>query len=160
MLSPDNILQISKAEVSTHELYAGPLAPVASGPLDLRMGVGTKLLRCGTCGEGLEGCVGHFGHARLSVPIYHIGYFKHLLLILKMVCKYCYHVLLPREELEGGLVRMRRVEHNYIARVALFRKIFKEASKNLKCPHCERRNPVVQKLPKVCGKIEVRHSVL
>jgi DNA-directed RNA polymerase beta' subunit len=53
VLSPDNILQISKAEVSTHELYAGPLAPVACGPLDLRMGVGTKLLRCGTCGEGL-----------------------------------------------------------------------------------------------------------
>jgi protein-disulfide isomerase len=55
---------------------------------------------------------------------------------------------------------MRRVEHNYIARLALFKKIFKEASKNLKCPHCDKRNPVVQKLAKISGKIEVRHSVL
>ena len=55
---------------------------------------------------------------------------------------------------------MKKLEHNYIARLALFRKIFKEASKNLKCPHCDRRNPVIQKLAKICGKIEVKHSVL
>ena len=55
---------------------------------------------------------------------------------------------------------MKKLEHNYIARLALFRKIFKEASKNLKCPHCDRKNPVIQKLAKICGKIEVKHSVL
>jgi hypothetical protein len=55
---------------------------------------------------------------------------------------------------------MKKLEDNYIYRLVLFKKIFKEASKNLKCPHCDRRNPVVQKLAKICGKIEVRHSVL
>jgi hypothetical protein len=77
-----------------------------------------------------------------------------------MVCKYCYNVLLERKELESYILKMRKIENNYISRLVLFKKIFKEASKNFKCPHCERRNPVVQKLAKVCGKIEVRHGVL
>jgi DNA-directed RNA polymerase III subunit RPC1 len=104
--------------------------------------------------------VGHFGHVKLDLPIYHIGFFKHLIVVLKMVCKYCYQVLLSRKDIEANLAKMRRLEHNYIQRLALFKKIFKEASKNLKCPHCDRRNPVIQKLAKICGKIEVRHSVL
>ena len=77
-----------------------------------------------------------------------------------MVCKYCFHVLLDRKELEAYTVKMKRLEHNYIARLVLFKKIFKEASKNLKCPHCDRKNPVIQKLAKICGKIEVKNSVL
>lgn len=153
-------MEISKAEITNAELYNGPLKPVENGPLDLRLGVGTKLLRCMTCGEGLEGCVGHFGHVELDLPIYHIGFFKHLIQILKMVCKYCYHVLLPRKDLEAALQKMRKLEHKYIERQQAFKKIFKEASKNLNCPHCNRRNPVVQKLAKVAGKIEVRHGVL
>lgn len=48
---------------------------------------------------------------------------------------------------------MKKLEHNYIARSTLFKKIFKEASKNLKCPHCRLTNPVIQKLAKVNGKI-------
>ena len=55
---------------------------------------------------------------------------------------------------------MKKIENNYIARSALFKKIFKEASKNLKCPHCRQMNPVIQKLAKISGKIEVRHAML
>lgn len=77
-----------------------------------------------------------------------------------MICKSCYQVLLPRQEIDSYLSKMRKLEHNYIHRQALFKKIFKEASKNLKCPHCDIKNPVVQKLAKICGKIEVRHSVM
>lgn len=104
--------------------------------------------------------MGHFGHLKLGLPIYHIGFFKHLIQILKMVCKHCYNVLLPAKEIEAALGRLRRNEHNYITRLALFKKSFKEASKNLNCPHCGRKNPVVQKLAKICGKIEVRDGIL
>lgn len=77
-----------------------------------------------------------------------------------MVCKYCYNVLLPQSEIDNYLRKMKKLEHSYITRLAFFKKIFKEASTNLKCPHCDKRNPVVQKLAKISGKIEVRHSVL
>jgi DNA-directed RNA polymerase beta' subunit len=53
VLSATSIMEISKAEITNAELYNGPLKPVENGPLDLRLGVGTKLLRCLTCGEGL-----------------------------------------------------------------------------------------------------------
>ena len=53
-----------------------------------------------------------------------------------------------------------KLEKNYIARLALFKRIFKDASKNKLCPHCQKFNPVVQKVPKVAGKIEIRHPTL
>lgn len=125
ILAPTDILHLSKAEIRVPELYSGALAPVANGPIDSRMGVGTKLLRCSTCGNDLQDCIGHFGHTKLCLPIYHIGYFKHLLVILKMVCKYCYKVLLDEETTKQYLIKMKRVENNYIARSALFKTIFK-----------------------------------
>jgi hypothetical protein len=70
-----------------------------------------------------------------------------------MVCKYCYNVLLEKSELENYILKMKKLEHNYITRLVLFKKIFKEASKNLKCPHCDKKNPVIQKLAKISGKI-------
>ena len=48
---------------------------------------------------------------------------------------------------------MKKIENNYITRQALFKKIFQEASKNFKCPHCDKINPTIQKLPKISGKI-------
>lgn len=109
MLSSINVLQISHAEITTPDLYESVSVPVMNGPLDLRMGVGNKSMVCLTCDKSLEQCLGHFGHARLSLPIYHIGYFKHLLLILKMVCKYCYQVLLEREVLNDYRMKMERL---------------------------------------------------
>lgn len=125
MLSPQDIHHISRAEIDTFELYQGPLTPTPQGPIDSRLGVGNKLMTCQTCQLDLEGCVGHFGHSKLSLPIYHIGYFKHLILVLKMVCKHCYRVLLPETELKNYLYKMKKIENNYISRSALFRKIFK-----------------------------------
>ena len=139
--------------MTASELYHGALSPVNNGPIDSRMGIGTKLLRCSTCDSDLEHCVGHFGHSKLSLPIYHIGYFKHLITVLKMVCKYCFKVLLSDEDIKEYLYKLKKIESNYISRQALFKKIFKEASKNFKCPHCKQVNPTVQKLPKISGKI-------
>ena len=32
---------------------------------------------CTTCNKGLDECQGHFGHIRLVLPIFHIGYINH-----------------------------------------------------------------------------------
>ena len=33
-------------------------------------------------------CAGHFGYIKLALPAYHIGFFKHTLNVLQVICKY------------------------------------------------------------------------
>ena len=49
---------------------------------------------CGTCGKGLNDCVGHFGYIDLELPVFHVGYFKAVITVLQTICKTCSHVLL------------------------------------------------------------------
>jgi DNA-directed RNA polymerase III subunit RPC1 len=118
--------------------------------------VGTQDTTCTTCHHQLQHCVGHFGHTHIELPIYHIGYFKHLILILKMVCKSCSRILLPENTLTKYISKMKKIQHQYMDRLAFFKKVFKEASKNKICAHCGSLNPTIQKIPKVAGKIEVK----
>ena len=59
----------------------------ANGPLDPRMGISSKTGLCNTCGEALLLCNGHFGHVKLALPAFHIGYFKMITTILHDICK-------------------------------------------------------------------------
>lgn len=79
--------------------------PVAHGALDTRLvcictvsarravivdaiqGTSSKTGICETCGEGLSACNGHFGHVRLALPAFHIGYLKLVMGILQDICK-------------------------------------------------------------------------
>ena len=67
------------------------------GPLDLRLGVSEKNRECATCGLSLVDCPGHFGFVKLSLPVYHVGFFKHVIAILKSICKKCSRVLITEE---------------------------------------------------------------
>ena len=89
----------------------------------------------------------------VDLPIFHIGYFKHLVIILKMVCKSCSRVLISDDLIERYLAKMKKLEGKYMERQAFFKKISKEIMKTKVCPHCGYLNPVVQKIPKVAGKI-------
>ena len=62
-------------------------APRVNGPLDGRMGISNKTGLCDTCGQSLQLCNGHFGHVRLALPVFHIGYFKMVITILQEICK-------------------------------------------------------------------------
>jgi hypothetical protein len=46
-------MQISHAEINSFDLYEGAKIPVINGPLDLRMGVGSKSMVCSTCNMNL-----------------------------------------------------------------------------------------------------------
>lgn len=159
-MSTADTLRISETEVNTPDLYDENSYPSKNGPLDRLMGVGNQEAVCETCHEKLQNCVGHFGHTHLNLPIYHIGYFKHLVTILKMVCKECSRVLLSEEEIADYQLKMRKVEKKYMDRQALFKKISKEAAKNKVCPHCNALNPTVQKIPKIAAKVEARHPTM
>lgn len=42
---------------------------------------------CETCGLNSVDCVGHYAYIKLVVPVFHIGYFKHTIVILQCICK-------------------------------------------------------------------------
>lgn len=63
--------------------------PVRGGINDLRMGTTDFDHKCETCGLPHPDCPGHFGYVELAEPLFNIGLFDVLLLVLKCVCKSC-----------------------------------------------------------------------
>ena len=49
--------------------------------------------RCATCDGGSADCPGHFGHLVLAKPIFHIGFMKTVLAVLRCVCINCSRLL-------------------------------------------------------------------
>ena len=43
----------------------------------------------------------------MELPIFHVGYFKHVIAILQCVCKTCARVMVPEEERRTYLRRLR-----------------------------------------------------
>ncbi len=125
------------------------------GPLDRRLGVGNKSGQCLTCEQTIDRCVGHFGSLDLSLPLYHPMYFKHTLNALKIICKQCSRVLLPAEERQAFLARMVRLEHDYLKRQALSKKVIAESRKHAACESCLFANPKVLKVAKMALRIEM-----
>lgn len=77
------------------------------GPLDPRLGTSEKSQTCETCAGNMTDCPGHFGNIKLALPVFHIGYFKHTVAILQVVCKECSRVLLSQEDYSKMLKRVR-----------------------------------------------------
>ncbi len=87
--SNQDIVKQAVLEVSNRELYDvhNNRAPVQHGPLDGKMGTSSKTGTCETCSLAMEHCNGHFGHVRLALPVFHIGYLKMIIAILQDICK-------------------------------------------------------------------------
>ena len=45
-------------------------------------------------------CAGHYGHIKLELPVFHIGYVKHVLTILQCICKTCSALMLKGPDKE------------------------------------------------------------
>jgi DNA-directed RNA polymerase III subunit RPC1 len=91
VLSQQEIMGMSELEVTTRDMYdftpEGERKPMEHGVLDRRMGISDKGSLCETCGHKMKECVGHYGYIRLVLPVFHIGFFKHVISILQCICK-------------------------------------------------------------------------
>lgn len=140
-------------EVSDRNVYdLGPVADnsrtlTAHGPMDTRMGISSKSGKCETCGEGLDKCNGHFGHIRLALPVFHVGYLKHIIEVLNCICKDCSRILLDEVERRRFLRSMRRPGMDNLQRTAVSKKIMEECRKKKTCPYCNALNGTVRKVP-------------
>lgn len=143
-------------EVSDRTLYdvENNRKPIKHGPLDPRMGTSSKTGLCETCGEGLQNCNGHFGHCRLSLPCFHIGYLKLTQMILQNICKDCARVLLTDVERRSFLKELRRPGIDNLKRTQICKKINEKCRKAKLCPWCGALNGQIRKT----GVLKLAHD--
>lgn len=97
ILSPDEIIRNSVAEITSKDTYNG-MKPKIGGLFDPRMGVLDPGTICPTDGENYINCPGYFGHIVLAKPVFYIQYFNIVQKILKCICFKCSKLLISKEE--------------------------------------------------------------
>jgi len=143
----------SVVEVSDRNVYDLGSTPGAkrsvthNGPLDPRLGTSSKAGTCDQCGEDLKSCNGHFGHVKLALPAYHIGYFKKIIDVLQIICKDCSKLLLDESSRRRYLKSIRRPELDSLRKDAICKKVSEDARKCKNCPYCGSINGAVRKVP-------------
>ncbi|KAK2625246.1 hypothetical protein QTJ16_005615 [Diplocarpon rosae] len=128
--------------------------PKPNGPLDPKLGTSSKTGICGTCGEGLANCNGHFGHVRLALPVFHIGYLKLTMAFLQNICKDCARVLLTDTERRNFLKQLRVPGIDNLKRTQICKKINEQCRKARTCPYCEAVNGQIRKV----GTVKLAHD--
>lgn len=145
--SNDEIVSQGVVEVSDRKFFdiEQERAVVPHGPLDSRMGISNKSATCQTCGGSLQACNGHFGHVKLVLPVFHVGYFRRVISILQEICKECSRILLPEAERRTFLREMRRQGLDNLRRLQIAKKVNERCRKTRTCEGCGAINGVVKK---------------
>jgi DNA-directed RNA polymerase III subunit RPC1 len=147
MLDGVDMAKLAETPIINRELYKHPTKePMEYGPLDPHMGTSNKKADCATCGEKLEGCPGHFGSIKLSLPVFHIGYAKAIQATLRMICKSCSKVLLDPATKKVMRRRVRNKLMDGNQRKDLQAKIIKLCQATPICPYCGDHNGDVKKI--------------
>ena len=134
--------------VTERNLYQMPeRVPLQGGVLDPRLGTSDKKMECSTCKGRLTECAGHFGYVKLVLPVFHIGYFKHVVQILQCICKGCGRALLPEDDRRRFLRRCRRPGAEPVAKKAMLKQVVERCKRVRVCPHCGDLNGTVKKAP-------------
>ncbi|KAH9626354.1 hypothetical protein KSS87_010048 [Heliosperma pusillum] len=97
ILSPDEIRQMSVVQIEFSETTERG-KPKPGGLSDLRLGTIDRKLKCETCTANMAECPGHFGHLELAKPMFHIGFLKTVLSIMRCVCFNCSKLLADEDE--------------------------------------------------------------
>ncbi|PHH63865.1 hypothetical protein CDD81_5422 [Ophiocordyceps australis] len=136
--SNQDIANQAVLEVSDRLLYdiENNRAPYRHGPLDPRLGTSSKTGTCATCQDSLLNCNGHFGHVRLPLPAFHVGYLRFIISILQDICKDCGRVLLEEPDRRLFLKDLRRPALDNLRRTQICKRINEQCRKARSCPYC------------------------
>ncbi|XP_074596921.1 RNA polymerase III subunit A isoform X2 [Brevipalpus obovatus] len=115
------------------------------GVLDPRLG-DQNGMKCESCGDSLADCIGHFGHIKLAMPVYHTGYFRFILAILQCICKKCSRILLPNDLQVKNKARLLRPDLSYLDKKAIYKDICDKCKKIKVCQYCHFANGAVKKV--------------
>ncbi|KAJ6413303.1 hypothetical protein OIU84_006156 [Salix udensis] len=97
ILSPDEIRQMSVIQIE-HSETTERGKPKLGGLSDPRLGTIDRKMKCETCTANMAECPGHFGHLELAKPMFHIGFLKTVLSIMRCVCFNCSKILADEED--------------------------------------------------------------
>ena len=154
MLSGADMERMSVLKVTSKELYKmSTTEPAPNGCLDPRLGVSSKSEVCATCGNRLAECVGHFGHIKLALPVFHIGYIASTLLVLQCICKTCSRVLVPEAERARYIALLREPVDVAKRKLDVLKLVAARCKRVVRCPRCHAFNGPVKK---VAGALTVR----
>ncbi|KAJ1512772.1 hypothetical protein HMI54_007771 [Coelomomyces lativittatus] len=155
--SKDQIENVAEVELWAKEFYKfndGSRSAAEHGALDLRLGPSEKSSTCSTCNMKLAECSGHFGYIRLSLPLFHVGFFKAIVTILQNICKTCSRVMLTEKDRRQFLKRLRVPHLDNVQRQRILKAINVQCRKFLYCPYCSSSNGTVKKV----GPLKVIHD--
>ena len=159
VLNTSDIAKLSVIECVNQYLYDDDKVPIPYGPIDYRLGVNQKNKICPTCNKKLEYCPGHFGYIRLNLPIFHIGFFKKIIEILRLICKNCSRILLPEEEKYNLRIKANKYKKVSSRMKLLLSEISKLCSKVKICPYCGAINGKVKHVQGVTGPTIIVHEI-
>ena len=159
VLNFSDIAKLSTIECVNQYLYDENKVPIPYGPIDLRLGVNQKNKVCPTCNKKLENCPGHFGYIRLNLPIFHIGFFKKIIEILRLICKNCSRILLPEEEKYNIRIKANKYKKVSSRMKVLLGEISKLCAKVKICPYCGALNGKVKHVQGVTGPTIIVHEI-
>lgn len=97
MLSPEEIRRLAVVEVQFPTIYNHSL-PKVGGIQDHRMGTCDRRYACGTCGNSVEKCNGHFGCVTLPFPVYHVFFLDLLVKVLRCFCFWCSSLMTSKND--------------------------------------------------------------
>jgi DNA-directed RNA polymerase II subunit RPB1 len=118
MLSPEEILKSSVAEITSRDTYVNN-RPVINGLFDPRMGVLDPGIICPTDGLDYMQTPGYFGHIKLARPVYYYQYLSSIIRIIRSVCFKCSKLLISKEKYANLVKNMNEDEKfNYVFSIA------------------------------------------
>ena len=124
ILSPEEILKGSVAEITTFDKPYSNNLPCPRGLFDPCMGVLDPGLICPTDGLDYMHTPGYFGHIRLARPVFYIQYLSTTLKILRCVCMKCSKLLINKK-MQARLMQLRPDER--------WSRVYQLASKIRRC---------------------------
>ncbi|KAG2393444.1 hypothetical protein C9374_006975 [Naegleria lovaniensis] len=146
VFTPEDIRRMSTIQVFNHYYYTPDRRGFPHGPLDPRLGTGTKKDICETCGLGVADCIGHYGYVKLELPVFHIGFISNVVEILQRICKDCSRVLLTDSEIQTFRNKFKKPNLDNQQKKAIYKKVGELCKKCSTCPHCGALNGKVTKL--------------
>jgi len=160
VFSPSDIAKLSTIECVNPSLYDKRGMPIPYSAIDPCLGVNQKDRDCPTCKKNIENCPGHFGYVRLNLPIFHIGFFKKIIEILRCICKNCSRVLLSEEEKNNIRLKFSKLKKISSSRMKnIIGEITKLCAKVKICPYCGALNGKVKHVQGITGPTIIVHEI-